>query len=228
MRASTTVWGVAADQAGIIHYQKLWQEEIPGGGVRVMKRDRSEHEPATAYAASHPAPMPMGWGHGEEIGRIVALRRDGGRLLAVGETTLEPHELAWLTKEYGDLRWSPSTENRRRDPLRITEISLTPNPATVGLPAVRWWQLDVVKGNLPGWVKEELQRADKTEFRFRHRGELQIHDLDYERNPYSDVERYQRDVGLIPSDRAATKTMMIEGERVPVEYRPSRIISVRR
>jgi hypothetical protein len=48
-----------------------------------------------------------------------------------------------------------------------TEISLVLEPATVGPPAVRWWKLDAVKGNLPMWVQEELKRADKTEFRHR-------------------------------------------------------------
>ena len=170
--------------------------------------------------------MPMMWGHRDTIGRIVGLVRRGGRLLAVGTTTeLEPQDLAGLAEKYGELRWSTSTKNRSNEPLRIDEISLTPSPATVGLPSVRWYRFGVSKGNLPMWVKEALQRADKTEFRFQHRGELQVFDYDYQRNPYSDEERFARDMGLIPSDRGAS-TMNLGGEVVPVEYRPGRIKSV--
>ena len=111
--------------------------------------------------------MPMKWHHGETISQVVALRRAHGRLHAVARCDLEPAELQLLTDNHGDLRWSTSTDNRRRDPLQIIEISLTPRPASIGLPAVRWWKLDVVKGEPPPWVREELDRADKTEYRSR-------------------------------------------------------------
>lgn len=118
-------------------------------------------------------------------------------------------------------RHPPITE---AEPLRIDEISLTTSLATIGLPAVQWYKLDVSKGNPPTWVKEELKRADKTEF--RHRYELRVHDLDYERNPYSDPERFQRDVGLFQGGSAEGRQMNINGERVPMEFRPGRILSV--
>ena len=228
MRSNTTyIFGVAADDAGIIRHTSYGSKTLPRGGVRAWRTVELEHEPATAYASSHPAPMPMRWGHNEEIGRVVALRRADGRLLAVAETEeLEPDDLAGLTEKFGDLRWSTSTDNRRNEELRIDEISLTTSPATIGLPAVRWWKLDKVKGNLPAWVQEELKRADKTEV--RHRGELRVHDLDYERNPSSDPERFQRDIGMQQGGTLEGRTITIHGERVPLESRPGgRILSVR-
>lgn len=81
---------------------------------------------------------------------------------------------------------------------------------------------------MPTWVQEELKRADKLEFRQRH--ELQVHDLDYERNPYSDPGRYERELGLLPgggSRDGRNGYMNIDGELVPMEYRPGgRILSV--
>ena len=152
------------------------------------------------------------------------MRRANSRLYAVAECSLEPNGLAWLTENKGELRWSTSTNTRVGEPLRIDEISLTTSPATIGLPPVRWWKLDVVKGNLPAWVQEDLAHADKTEFRSRH--ELRVHDLDYEKGPYSDFERYRRDVGLSVAGSLEDRHMTINGERVPIEHRPARIISV--
>lgn len=131
---TTYVWGSVADPAGIIHHSRVEGEKLPGGGLRVRQHHEYAHEPASAYATSHPSPMEMRWQHQETIGRVVALRRAHCQLFAVAECELEPDDLALLTEKYGDLRWSTSTENRRRDPLRITEVSLTPGPATVGLP----------------------------------------------------------------------------------------------
>ncbi|HUG31446.1 MAG TPA: hypothetical protein VMM14_01025 [Acidimicrobiia bacterium] len=221
----TYVWGVAADESGIIQHTHYGGKALPGGGLRAWKQVELAHEPASAYGSVHPAPMPMRWGHKQEVGRIVALRRAHGRLLALAETKeLEPADLDGLTERCGALRWSTSTDNRRGDLLRIDEISLTASPATVGLPAVGWYRLGVSKGNMPRWVQEELKRADKLEFRQRH--ELRVNDLDYERNPYSDPDRYERDVGLVPGGQLEGRHMTINGERVPMEYRPSRIVSV--
>jgi hypothetical protein len=226
MRTNTTyVYGVAADQAGIIVHEKVWSEKLSGGGVRINKETRTEHEPATVYAANHPAPMPMKLDHGEQVGQIVALRRDHGRLLALGKTDLTPDELAHLTEKAGDLRWSTFTENRRNEPLRITEISLTVDPATVGLPAVRWYRLGSSKGNPPAWVTEELKRADKMEL--RQRRQLVVNDLDYEKNPYLDLERYRRDIGLVDGGPEG-RTVNLDGEIVPIEHaRPSKILGIR-
>ena len=227
----TIVWGLAADQTGIVKHTRTHSEEVPGTpvdrrrGFRVWQTVELNHEPASAYALTHEAPMAMRWGHKEEIGRIVALRRANGRLLAVGETEeLEPSDLAGLTEKFGELRWSTSTNNRRDEKLRIDEISLTTSPATIGLPAVKWYKLGATKGNMPQWVQEELKRAEKTEFRFQHRGELKVHDLDYQRNP----NRFHRDVDQHPiGGELEGRHMTINGERVPIEYRPAgRILSV--
>jgi hypothetical protein len=74
------------------------------------------------------------------------------------------------------------------------------------------------------WVKEALKRADKTEY--RHWYELQVDDRDYLRNPYSDFDRFQRDIALIPDTRVGGASMKISRETVPVEYRPARILLV--
>jgi len=225
MRSNVTyVWGVAADESGIIQHTNYRGKALRGGGFRAWKEVDLNHEPASAYASSHPAPMMMRWQHQDEIGRIVALRRNHGRLSVVATSTLEPAELDFLTGKFGELRWSTSTNNRRNEKLRIDEISLTPNPATVGLRSVKWYRLGVSKGNMPSWVQEELKRADKLEF--RQRRELQVHDVDYQRNPYSDYERYQRDVGLVAGASLEGRHMTINGERVPMEFRPGRILSV--
>jgi phage head maturation protease len=174
-RDTTYVWGVAADSAGLIHYRSDRVEELAGGGVAISTRNSYDHEPASSYAAVHPAPMPLRWRHGEEIGRVVALRRQHGRLYVLAETDITPDELQALAGN-GRLKWSTSTAaGRSADPLRVTEVSLTPEPATVGLPAVSWYKLDVTKSNPPMWVREELDRASKAEHRSRR--ELRVHEV---------------------------------------------------
>lgn len=226
---NTIVWGVAADEAGIVHHRKVLSESLPNGRLRVWERHETEVEPATAYAATHTAPMPMRWQHGEEIGRIVALRRAHGRLHAIAECELEPADLQLLTDNYGDLRWSTSTNNRRRrDPLSIDEISLTPSPATVGLPAVRWYKLDVTKGNLPPWVAEDLARASKTEF--RSRGELRVHNMEpVVRAAADEYEQMGIDLGMLPPGGYARRYAdPWTEEKVEIEFshHEGRIISV--
>lgn len=226
MRSNTTyLWGIAADQSGIIQHTNYRSKALPGGGLRAWKEVELNHEPASSYASSHPAPMPLRWAHQDDVGRVVALRRNHDRLHAVATSTLEPDQLDFLTEKYGEIKMSTSTNNRRNEPLRIDEISLTPSPATIGLPAVKWYRLGVSKGNPPMWVQEELKRADKLEVRQRH--SLQVHDLDYERDPYSDLDRYERDLGLLPRG-AEVRYMTVNGERVPLEFsaHPGRVISV--
>lgn len=161
----------------------------------------------------------MKWGHKDEIGRIVALRRQHQRLYAVAESTLEPELLQRLTEKFGELRWSTSTNNRRNQALRIDEISLTASPATNGLPPVKWYKFGVSKGNLPQWVTDELKLAEKTEFRFQHRGELLVHDLDYQTRLLRDMETVQ--------GRTTGEFLMVDGELLELEtYTGGRIISV--
>lgn len=217
----TYVYGCLADQAGIVSWTTYHGQKLPGGRFRASKSVELAHEPGSAYALTHRAPMAMRWKHDEEIGRVVALRRNHNRLLAIAACELEPDELAWLTKEHGDLRWSASTDNRRGAPLKITEISLTTHPATVGLPAVKWWRLGAQKGNLPMWVKEELERAEKTEFRFQHRGELRVHDLD---SRPLDPEQAQVEGRVVGGPLGYSR--VIDGEMLPIETYPGRILSV--
>src|SRR5919106_4489226 len=101
-RNKTLIWGVCADSAGIIRRYRDSTEPLPGGGVRVQRTVSLEHEPAASYASVHPAPMPMLWSHGEQIGRILSLRRAFGNLYALGASEeLEPDDLATLAGEHG-------------------------------------------------------------------------------------------------------------------------------
>jgi hypothetical protein len=208
MSAKTVIWGVCADSAGIVVNHIDRTEKLAGGGLRVTRRMRLSHEPAAAYAGVHAAPMPLRWQHDEELGEIVALRRAHGNLYAVGETPLTPDELAALAGEDG-LRWSTGTNNRIRDPLRIVEVSLTPQAATNGLPPVSWHRAGVSRGNLPVWVAAELERASSREH--RSRGALLIHEFGSE-------------IGLRTEGRGFDHRI---GERPEIEIRPGgRIISV--
>lgn len=87
---STIVWGVVADGSGIVQNDTDRVETLPGGGVRVERRSLLAHEPASDYARTHPAPMPMRWQHGVEIGRIVALRRAQATCMPWGRPTSSP------------------------------------------------------------------------------------------------------------------------------------------
>lgn len=149
MSRLTIVWGVVADSWGLVHH--------PRASGDVFAR-----EPSDAYADEHPAPMPMRWQHGEQIGQVIALRRAHGNLYAVGETEIEPGDLQETAEMHGDLKWSSGTRNGRRQALRIEELSLTPSPASVGLPAVRWHDPKVSSRHLPLFVQEDLERARST------------------------------------------------------------------
>jgi hypothetical protein len=148
----TYIWGTVADSSGLVHHSAYRSEALAGGGMRAERLDEYLVEPASAYADTHKAPMPMKWFHGEDVGGVIALRRMHGKLLAVAESDeLEPDELRLLAEKYGgDLKWSAGTRNLRGEALRIMEVSLTGNPASVGLWAVRWHRAGVSKGNLPG------------------------------------------------------------------------------
>jgi hypothetical protein len=193
-RNVTYVWGQVTDPIGLIHRTSYRSLSMPGGSIRAWKEDSFTREPASAYARVHPAPMPMRWSHKDKIGRVVALGRRDDRLYAVAECEeLTPDDLQGLADEYGELRWSTGTSNRRNEPLRITEISLTSNPATVGLWPVKWYRLDSSRGNLPMWVREALARAEKTEYRSRR--ELVVHETRPATNTaaeYAELERYFR------------------------------------
>jgi hypothetical protein len=219
----TVVWGVCADSTGIVEQYADEVKRLPGGGVRVETRTRVEREPASAYADVHSGPMPLLWQHGEQIGRVLSLRRAHGNLYAVAETEeLEPADLAALAAERG-LVWSTGTNNRRHEPLRITEISLTPEGATVGLPPVHWWKLDVVKGNLPLWVSEDLDRASRTEH--RSRGVLRVHEVGSTISAADKHEQLGRDLGLRPG---GYEHRIDPGGYGELEYsnHPGRILSV--
>lgn len=95
----------------------------------------------------------------------------------MGTTNLEPEELQTLAGERG-LKWSTGTNTLRGQPLRIVEISLTREAATIGLPTVSWWKLNATKGNPPTWVRAELDRSEKVQH--RSRGELCVHELSSE------------------------------------------------
>lgn len=148
-------------------------------------------------------------------------------LYAVAECELEPDELQDLTEQHGDLRWSTSTRNRYGDPLQIREISLTSDPATVGLWAVQWYKLNVTKGNPPMWVREDLDRVRRTEY--RSRGELRVHEVGSPTATVDAAEEYEqlgRDLGMLPGGYDHRYLDPSTGEEVEVFCRPGRIIAV--
>ncbi len=48
--ATTYVWGVAADDAGIIQHTSYGSKSLPGGGLRAWKDVEVDHEPATSVS----------------------------------------------------------------------------------------------------------------------------------------------------------------------------------
>lgn len=220
---STVIWGTLADAIGHVQHTSEELSHLPGGGVRVERRTRVEREPAAAYGSFHAWPMPLRWEHEEDVGRIVALRSSFGSLQAIGETDLEPDELEALAEENDGLKFSTGTYNRRRDPLMIREISLVRDPASVGLPVVRWHKVGVTKGNPPIWVRDELDRFAKIEHRSRR--VLEVHSI----GPSLDVDagdeyvRMGRELGLLPG----VEHRLGRYERPEIEIRPGgRILSV--
>jgi hypothetical protein len=90
---------------------------------------------------------------------------------------------------------------------------------------VRWWKLDVVKGNLPFWVSEALERAHKTEH--RSRGELRVHDVGpVMLSAAEEYEQIGRDLGMIPGGYERRYADPLTGEEVEIFYRPGKIIAV--
>ena len=160
MTATTYVWGTVADEYGLCHWRRHEGSTSPDGRFVAQRFDEWSSEPSDAYAVSHPAPLPAKWCHGDDLGRVVALRRMDGKLRAVAELDeVTPADLANLADEYGALRWSASTRQQRGGPLTITECSLTPQPASVGLAAVSWHRHGESKGNMPAWVAADIKRG---------------------------------------------------------------------
>jgi hypothetical protein len=182
MTRPTIVWGTVADSLGLVHRSHVMRQDLGGGHYRAWKEEEFKRETADAYASSHPNPLPMRWHHGEEIGHIIALRRDGEGLYAIGESDLEPDDLQALTDDFGELKWSTGTN--RLAPLVIGEISLTPDPASVGLRPVRWLKPGTGRGDLPLWVKEELGRKVETRSR-----ELRVHEVREAVDSFEPVQR---------------------------------------
>ena len=129
-------------------------EELTAAGVDCMVA-----RPADFHRLAHGAPLQLRWRHGEEVAQVVALRNQYDKLFAVAETALTPAELQALTDEHGSLRFSAGTRQTGRQPLQITEVSLTGQPASVGLPEVRWYRHGVSRGNLSSWVRDDLKRG---------------------------------------------------------------------
>jgi hypothetical protein len=158
MSATTYVWGCVADEYGMWHQCHVEGETTAGGRFVAQRFDDWGNDPADSYAWSHPAPMEMKWRHADGIGRVVALRSMHDKLFAVAECVLSPGELEALAAELGPLRWSPGTSRVGRGPLELREVSLTPQPASVGLHAVSWHGSSS-KGNMPSWVAADVKRG---------------------------------------------------------------------
>ena len=159
MSATTIVWGALADALGHYHQRHVEGETTADGRFVARCVEEWGADPADAYASTHPAPMAMKWRHGDDIGRVIALRSMHDKLFAIAECELAPGELAALDAELGALRWSAGTRQVGRGSLELRECSLTPQPASVGLAAVSWHRAGVSRGNMPSWVVADVTRG---------------------------------------------------------------------
>ncbi|HUF96229.1 MAG TPA: hypothetical protein VMO52_09140, partial [Acidimicrobiia bacterium] len=106
---STIVWGSGGGRRRHHPAHPLRQQAAPRWRTARLEHVENVHEPASAYASTHNRPMPMRWGHAEEIGSVVALRRAHGRLYAVAET----EELLGIVG--ASLSWHPVASLRKSD-----------------------------------------------------------------------------------------------------------------
>jgi hypothetical protein len=174
MSATTVVWGCVADSYGLWRQRHVEADRTADGRFVARQLEEWGADPADAYAASHPAPVAMKWRHGDGIGTVIALRSMNDKLFAVAECELSPAELSGLAAMYGPLRWSPGTSRTRGGPLTLTECSLTPQPASIGLSPVSWHRHRVSKGNPPAWVVADIKRGRHDAL--RHRARLEVYE----------------------------------------------------
>lgn len=131
----STIVGVVADKLG--HCEWL----TPTGR-------QLEAHPHDAYNEVQPEIIPIQFRHeAVELGRVLLLRRDANNLLAVA--VVGPHPEGAFGGLDGALYFSALTAG---DPEILVELTLTADPASVGLPPVR-----IFKG-LPGEAKGARDR----------------------------------------------------------------------
>jgi HK97 family phage prohead protease len=131
-RPRVTVSGVVADADGLCGWQLCSASTLPDGTLRASKQSVWREDPSADYANEQPSAIPILLDHDRtrRIGEVVHLERRHGKLFAVGLLDLEYEAVEGM-----ELRWSSGTDGTKR-PFRITELSLTSNPASVALPAV--------------------------------------------------------------------------------------------
>ncbi len=139
-----TVTGIVADALG--HCQWTSATEVtkvdPDGREHrsVQRSTATSIDPARDYAWDQPASIPIMWRHRSAMGNVVLLDRRENRLAAVGVLPV-PAEIFDGVKLY----WSPRTGEV--PPYTISELTLTPSPASLALPPVQ------VFAGLPGDAK---------------------------------------------------------------------------
>jgi HK97 family phage prohead protease len=133
-RERIIVSGVVASPDGYCAWDIATGDTSEDGTLRARRHRIWRHDPPEAYAAEQPARIPVLIDHraGQEVGEVLHLERRHGQLYAVAEVDLDYEDVQGM-----DLRWSSGTVGTTR-PLRIRELSLTAEPASVGLPPVKF------------------------------------------------------------------------------------------
>jgi HK97 family phage prohead protease len=233
--AATSVFGTVADELGMVHWVE-YERISPTSGRKI---DIYATDPTDSYAAAHPAPIPVKWGHGDVIGQVKSLVKSSGKLHALAEVDLAMDELEALA-DGGSLRWSSGSIQRRPDdPWTITELSLTTRPASVGLPEVRRWPCRI--HDVKAWAATSstvLHRAVDLarEYRYSSAKEMVVVDLDPPPPPenravevrhaatidVADVTFSQRTIELVaaPYNRP-TSRVFHRGQRITEEFAPA-------
>lgn len=209
------LWGVAADSLGHTHWSGVESETTPDGRLIAWRVDQWAEDPASVYARQHRAPLSLKWQHVDDVGRVIALRRMHGKLFAVAECDLSADDLRLLTEAEGPLRFSTTTGHLAGErALRLTEISLTARPASVGLPEVRWVAADAPRSELPGWVREDLTRGNK--YPVRSASVIEVFEPDVaERAQLVDSDdRYRHDPREVFHSGAVGRVLAVNGRPV--------------
>jgi hypothetical protein len=132
-----TVVGVVADALGHCQWNTATASTVVDRDGRehlsVQRSTTSSIDPAWDYAWDQPSSIPILWKHrAPGIGNVVLLDRRQNRLAAVGVLPL-PAEVFDGVKLY----WS--ARSNADPPFTISELTLTPSPASVALPPVQFF-----------------------------------------------------------------------------------------
>ena len=222
---SVTIFGVIADKYGHCHW-KQYGPEILGGYIDPRCDDVFAAYPAAAYATVQPAYLPVEFDHdGHRRGEVHYLERSHDQLYAVAVID-DPY----LPEDFADTRhyWSSTTNQPPGAPLKMTELSITERPASVGLPPLRYLPGDIRRGGPRTWSRDHtneiIRRAITAVQRHECRSRLTVATPDTPRNVGSGPTSMYR-----AGPRSAGRVVRLpDGSIVPLEIKPGgRILSVR-